>query len=116
MKLRYIYLFLCFPGAVLPGSQVIPWLMIHGLDLRLFFSELFSTRVGAFFGLDVIISALVLLVFIGFEGRRLGIEKLWAPVIATCAVGVSLGFPLFMYMRQLTLDKQSINSFEPTVR
>ena len=107
MRLRYIYLFLCFLGAALPLWQLLPWLMIHGLDLRLFFSELFSTRVGAFFGMDVIVSALVLFVFMSVEGRRLALQHLWVPVVATCAVGVSLGFPLFLFMRQLKLEAQS---------
>ena len=57
--------------------------------------------------MDVIVSAVVLFVFIGVEARRLAIQKLWVPVIATCAVGVSLGFPLFLYMRQRKLDAQS---------
>lgn len=81
--------------------------MAHGLDLRLFFSELFSTRIGGFFGMDVIVSAAVLFLFIGVEGRRLAIKNLWVPVVATCAVGVSLGFPLFLYLRQVKLDEQS---------
>ena len=83
--------------------------MTHGLNLRLFFSELFSTYIGGFFGMDVIISALVLFVFIGVEGRRLALKHLWVPVVATCSVGVSLGFPLFLYMRQLKLEAQSNN-------
>jgi hypothetical protein len=79
---------------------------MHGLDLRLFFAELFSTRIGGFFGMDVIVSALVLFVFVGVEGRRLTIQRLWLPVIAACTVGVSLGFPLFLYLRQLRLEAQ----------
>ena len=112
MRVRYIYLGLCFLGAALPCSQLAPWLLTHGLDLRLFVSELFSTRIGAFFGLDVIVSALVLFVFIGVEGRRLAIRSLWLPVVATSAVGVSLGFPLFLYMRQLKLEEQATNSLK----
>ena len=107
MKLRHVYLCLCFFGAALPCWKLLPWLMTHGLNLRLFFSELFSTQVGGFFGMDVIVSALVLFVFIGVEGRRLAIQNLWVPVVATCAIGVSLGFPLFLYMRQLKLEAQS---------
>jgi len=91
----------------LPLSQLVPWLMIHGLDLTLLLSELFSTRIGAFFGMDVIISALVLFVFIGVEGRRLTVQHLWLPVVATCSIGVSLGFPLFLYMRQLTMEARA---------
>ena len=104
MRLRHIYAGLCLLGAALPCSQLIPWLMTHGLDLRLFYSELFSSRIGGFFGMDVIVSATVLFLFIGVEGRRLGVQHLWLPVVATCGVGVSLGFPLFLYMRQNKLD------------
>jgi len=104
VSLRHVYIGLCLLGAVLPYSQFVPWLDAHGLDLSLFFSELFSTRIGAFFGLDVLVSALVLFVFMTAEGRRLGMTKLWLPAIATIVVGVSLGLPLFLYMRQSTLD------------
>jgi hypothetical protein len=104
MGLRQLYLALSFFGAALPCTQLAPWLATHGLDLPLFFRELFSTYVGGFFGMDVILSALVLFVFIRVEGRRLGMRHLWAPVVATVAVGVSLGFPLFLYMRQVKLE------------
>lgn len=104
MRLRHIYLGLCLLGAALPYSQLVPWLAAHNLNIPLLVSELFSTRIGAFFGLDVIVSAVVLFVLIGVEGRRLGVRRLWLPVIATLAVGVSLGFPLFLYLRQLKLD------------
>lgn len=110
MRLRYIYLCLCLLGAALPCSQLVPWLATHGLNLPLLVSELFSTRIGAFFGLDVIISALVLFLFIGVEGRRLGVRHLWLPVVATIAVGVSLGFPLFLYLRQLKLEAHANKS------
>ena len=113
MRLRYIYLCLCLLGAALPSSQLIPWLAAHGLNMPLFFSELFSTRVGGFFGMDVIVSAVVLFVFIRVEGRRLRIPNLWIPVLATLLIGVSLGLPLFLYMRQLNLDAQSGSPSNP---
>jgi hypothetical protein len=94
-------------GAALPCTQLAPWLATHSLNIPLLVSELFSTRIGAFFGLDVIVSAVVLFVFIGVEGRRLAMRRLWLPVLATLAVGVSLGFPLFLYLRQLKLEAQA---------
>ena len=104
MKLRHVYLGLCVLGVVLPYWQFVPWLTTNGLNLSLFISELFSTRIGAFFGLDVVVSALVLFVFVATEGRRLGLWAMLLPVLATLAVGVSLGFPLFLYLRQLKLE------------
>jgi hypothetical protein len=104
MRLRHVYLGLCLFGIVLPYWAFVPWFMEHGLDLTLFCQELFATRIGAFFGLDVFVSAIVLFVFVFEEGRRLAIPHLWAPVLATVLVGVSLGFPLFLYLRQRKLD------------
>lgn len=107
MRLRHRYLGLCIIGAILPYSQLIPWVATHGLDLTLFFQELFSTRISGFFAMDVIVSAVVLVIFILSEGRRLELSLLWLPILATFLVGVSLGFPLFLYLRQRKLDQLS---------
>ncbi len=107
MKLRYLYLVLCVVGAILPYTLFAPWLLEHGLNLSLFFSELFSTRIGGLSGLDVLASGVTLFVFIRVEGRRLQVPRLWLPVLATLGVGVSCGLPLFLYMRQCRLDKKA---------
>lgn len=39
--------------------------------MRLFVQELFSTRVGGFLGMGVIVSAVVVFVFVFYEGKRL---------------------------------------------
>jgi predicted exporter len=98
--MRWLYLLLAVLGAVLPYSQFVPWLAAHGLNFRLLFEELFSARVSAFFGLDVIVSALVLLIFIFREGAERKMRTLWLPVAATCLIGVSCGLPLFLYLRE----------------
>ena len=95
-----LYLVLCIAGTLLPYSAFVPFLMDHGLDVRLFVEQLFSTPIGAFFGWDVIVSSLVLWVFVAVEGRRARIGNLWMPIAANLAVGVSLGLPLFLYMRE----------------
>jgi hypothetical protein len=100
MTPKALYLALCIAGIVLPYSQLVPFLREHGLDLRMFFDQLFSTRIGAFFGWDVIVSSLVLWVFVAVEGRREKIGNLWIPIAASLTVGVSLGLPLFLYMRE----------------
>ena len=98
--MRWLYLFLAVLGTVLPYTQFVPWLAEHGLNVRLLFMQLFLGHVSAFFGLDAIVSALVLLVFIFSEGTRRKLGMLWLPVTATCLIGVSCGFPLFLYMRE----------------
>ncbi len=104
MKPTNFYLGLCIAGTVLPYSQFIPFLREHGLDLRPFFEQLFSNWVGGFFGMDVIVSSVVLWLFVFVEGRRAGVKHLWAPIAANLAVGVSLGLPLFLYMRERRME------------
>lgn len=104
MRPRNLYLLLCVVGTLLPYSQFIPFLRENGLDFRLFWEQLFSTRISAFFGWDVIVSSLVLWVFVLVDGRRTGVRNRWAPIAANLAVGVSLGLPLYLYMRERRLE------------
>jgi len=103
--MRWLYLSLALLGAVLPYSQFIPWLALHGLNIRLLFTDLFSSSIGAFFGLDVILSAIVLLIFISRDGGARGMHGLWLPRVATCLIGVSCGLPLFLYMREVQVAR-----------
>ena len=105
MKPKSLYLVLCVAGTLLPYSQFIPFLQEHGLDLRLFFEQLFSNRIGGFFGLDVIVSSVVLWALVVIEGQRAGMKHLWAPIAANLVVGVSFGLPLFLYMRERRLER-----------
>ena len=104
MKPKTTYLVLCLLGAVLPYSQVIPWVSEHGLNLALLVRELFANRISAFFGVDVLVSSLVLLVFMRLESARHGVPKRWLPVPALLTVGVSLALPMFLYLRELKVD------------
>ena len=105
MKLKTVYLILCVVGLALPYTQFVPWLWENGLNLPLFFRQLFENRVGGFFGMDVFVSTAVLLVFSFAEGSRLGVRGRWVPAAAALAVGVSLGLPLFLYMRERRLGR-----------
>ena len=99
MNRKNIYLFLCFLGIALPYAEFVPWVAQHGLDMTLFWHQLMANRVSAFFGADVLVSAIVLLVFIRAEGTLHGFQR-WLPVIAVLTIGVSLGLPLFLYLRE----------------
>lgn len=105
MKPKTIYLALCFVGALLPYWQFVPWVMQNGLSLPLFVRELFANRISAFFSMDVLVSAVVLVVFVKIESARLNIRRRWLPVLALLTVGVSLGLPMFLYMRQSRLEQ-----------
>ena len=106
MKPKTIYLLLCILGIVLPYWQFVPWVLANGLNLRLFVEQLFANRIGGFFGMDVLVSAIALLVFTRREGSRLGVGPRWLPLLAVLTVGVSLGLPLFLYMRERALEQK----------
>jgi hypothetical protein len=109
MKKR-LYLTLCLAGTIFPYSQFIPFLREHGFDLPVFFQHLFANNVSGFFGMDVIVSSLTLWVFVYAEGTRLKMRHLWVYVVCNLLVGVSLGLPLFLLMRQAKLDQSAQHS------
>ena len=104
MKPKHVYALLAVAGTLLPLWQFLPFLRDHGLALPLFFQQLFSTPASGFFAMDVIVSSIVLWIFVFVESRRLGIRHSWLPIAGSLLVGVSLGLPLFLYMRERHLS------------
>ena len=100
---KYLYLFLCVLGTALPCSQLFPFLAEHGFDIPLMVEQLFANRISAFFGLDVIVSSMAFWVLVLAEGRRQKMKHLWIYIICNLALGLSLGFPLFLYMREIRI-------------
>lgn len=111
MRLRHVYFILMLFGIALPYWQIAPWFSANGLNAKLFFSELFSNRVGGSFGMDVSVSTAVILIFAAAETIRLNLRRGWlivaATFIGTFGAGVSCGFPLFLYLRQREIDESS---------
>lgn len=91
----------------MPYWQFLPWVAAHGLDLTLLIRELFANRISAFFGFDVILSAVTALVFFRVERKRLGLQQWWLAVLGVLAVGASLGLPLFLYLRERNLQQSA---------
>jgi hypothetical protein len=101
--MKALYLLLCVPGTVIPCVPFVQWLQQNPLDAQLpsrFAAELLSTRIGTFFGLDVILSAITLFIFMFAERRAGGRARIWTAAAGTLLVGVSLGLPLYLYERE----------------
>jgi hypothetical protein len=105
MRARHLYLALCLIGTAVPLGAFLPFLRTPGAGPGLFLAQLFATPVSGFFGWDVIVSSLVLWTLVLVEGRRLAMRGLWAPIAGNLLVGVSLGLPLFLYMRERRLGQ-----------
>lgn len=102
--MQWLYLGTAILGTVLPLRFLVPFLITNGLDLPLFFQQLFQNNVSAFFGVDVMVSSLALWLFVFLEGRRRKMRALWAYVICNLVVGVSLTLPLFLFFRERKLQ------------
>lgn len=105
--MKRLYLIAAILGTILPLSQFIPFLTKHGFDIPLFFRQLFQNNVSGFFGMDVIVSSIVLWIFVFSEGRRRKMNNLWFYVFCNLAVGVSLALPLFLYFRERKLEAEN---------
>ncbi|MFN8526196.1 MAG: DUF2834 domain-containing protein [Chloroflexota bacterium] len=97
MSSRAIYLGLSIIGLVVPYTAFVPFLLERGLNASLILHQLFANRISTFFGLDVILSALVVVVLVSEHRQAIGRFR-WLPLIGTFAVGVSFGLPLALYL------------------
>jgi hypothetical protein len=104
MRPKTLYLFLCVVGAVLPYSLFVPFLLENGLAPGMIVEQMFANRISGSFALDVIVSSIAFWVFVLVEGKRSGVSRLWVPIAANLVVGLSLGLPLFLYLREQRLE------------
>ncbi|BFM04988.1 DUF2834 domain-containing protein [Halioxenophilus aromaticivorans] len=104
--MKAFYICMCILGTVLPFAAFAPWLFSQGPNITLLFQLASSNSISQFAWLDVLVSALVLIAFIWHEGRRLNMARLWLPSLGTCLVGVSLGLPLFLLLREIHITDQ----------
>lgn len=104
MKIAYGWL--CIVGTVLPLMSFVPWLAAHGLNVPLMVQQIAASPLSAFAWLDVLISALAVIVFVLYEGRRLHMPRAWLALLGLC-VGVSLALPLFLWMREGHMQPRS---------
>jgi site-specific recombinase len=94
-----IYLIFSIVGFMLPYSQLIPFLLDHGLNLSLFWSQLFVNQISSDFAFDLFVSSVVFWIFVFKEGTRLNLKFLWVYVVVNLIVGLSFALPLFLGMR-----------------
>jgi len=102
--MKIFYGVFCIAGVILPYWQFLPWVFENGLNISLFVQEAMQFRIGAFAWLDVLVSAIVLIGFVFAEGSRLKMHTIWWPILGTGLVGVSLGLPLFLLLREYHLE------------
>src|SRR4030095_4205034 len=103
-RLQLVLLVLVVAGCALPLNYFVRFLLSEGLNVSLFFQQLFHNNISSFFAMDVLVSTLTVWLFVFVEGRRLKMKMLWIYVACTMIVGVSLALPMFLLIRSRSTD------------
>jgi Protein of unknown function (DUF2834). len=102
---KNVYLILAIVGLVLPYYYFVSFLAMNGPDSRVFFKELFATRISSFFAVDLLISCVVFVRYLRREAVRYQIGKWWLYLLAMLFFGLSFALPLFLYVRELGMER-----------
>ena len=103
--MQRVYLALAVVGFVIPNvftfmESVETGNILFWTNPALTVTELFVNRTSTAFALDLILAAIVALVWITHEARRVGISRVWRFWVLALLFGLSGTLPLFLYLRE----------------
>ncbi|MGL4563225.1 MAG: DUF2834 domain-containing protein [Brevinema sp.] len=102
--IKGIYLLLSIIGSLIPYTYLY-FFIKDGGGWNRFAEQSMANHINRLYTFDLLIAAVVLLIFIGIESYRLKIKYWWVAVFCTCFVGVSSGFPIFLYLKECSIKK-----------
>jgi hypothetical protein len=94
-----LYAALCVVGTVVPLVYFGSFVAAEGIDVEAFADDVTASDLSLFAWSDVIVSAIAVMAFAVRERSR-GLAGWWLPVVGTLTVGVSLGLPLLLLLRE----------------
>jgi len=68
--------------------------------------------ISNFFAVDLLLTALVFLIFLWTNGNKMGVRQLWIYVFATLIVGPSSAIPAYLYICEGKGEKRIVLSTE----
>ena len=95
--MKRVYLILAIIGFVVPYYFFVSFLLEYGLDLGELFDQLLVNDISTFFVADLIITAIVFLIFSYQESKRRQMGNWLVYLVTTLLVGPSFSFPLFFF-------------------
>ena len=98
----------------LVGTQVVLFGGYMTRDDGPYLDQLTANGVATFMLIDLAVVAVIGLVFMVVEGRRLDMRFLWVYVLLTFAVAISVALPLFLIARQVHLAKERTPASAPS--
>jgi len=104
MSYKNFYLTMSILGTFIPWVFFGSFFSFHGIDILFFLKSLFVNGAAAGFSSDVVIALLVFWVWSWQDMKVHRVANWWLVFPASFTVGLSLAFPLYLYMR----EKQSV--------
>ncbi len=98
MNIKRSFLALAVLGTVMPYTVFMMWLVKEGFNISLFFNLILTNKVSLFAWLDVILSAITLIVLTYYYRHFLGRKNCTGIILLTLIFGVSCGLPFFAYV------------------
>jgi len=106
MKLKHFYLLLTVLGVLYTWYFNIQYFQTaENPSLIHFFNEAQSNFAGKSFGADLTVVCLTFFAFLIPESIRLKIKYWWILIPLTFLIAIAFTFPLFLYMREKTIEK-----------
>ncbi|MGE2734483.1 DUF2834 domain-containing protein [Mycolicibacterium vaccae] len=100
-------------GLIALGALVATWwhnvafvVSGQGRSLTDFVSAAYANHAAASLTNDVVLVAIAIVVFMVVEARRLGIARVWLYLVMGVFVAISVAFPVFLIVRQITLARR----------
>ena len=107
MKLKYIYLLLAIAGICFPWYYNALWFQtVEDPSFLNFINDVNSAFAGKSISADLSVVVITFFVFYIYESLRLKIKYWWILIPLTFLVAIAFTFPLFLYMRAITLEKR----------
>lgn len=97
--IRIVWLLLCVAGVILPMRYFLPWLSENDWDIGAMIDAWHVNDASSGLVWDLTVAAITLTVWIAYESIK---TRNWLGLVAipaTYLVGVSLGLPLYLFLR-----------------
>jgi Terpene cyclase DEP1 len=109
---KTLYLLLAISGSILPWF----WLLQDPTALlspTLFLQRTFANNIATAWASDLLISAIGFFGYTAIELKRLCSSRLWVLLYVglTFGIGLSCALPLFMYRRELILERNAFRQY-----
>lgn len=106
MKLKHLYLALAVLGVCYTWYYNIQYFQtVENASLIGFFQDAQQNFAGKSFGADLTVVVLTFFAFYISESLRLKIKYWWVLIPLTFLIAIAFTFPLFLYMREVKLEK-----------